>query len=138
MKTLTITDARQNLGHWLKLAANGEEVGVIVGSDIIALRKVKIQSADYAYQDMDCLPCRSRRLRNASTQRLSRKASQDSQGIQRGLARVARMKLETAKSFSRSLTRRSDAELQQVAIAMQEAAVSFGGRIRIPESIFDA
>ncbi len=36
------------------------------------------------------------------------------------------MKLETAKSFSRSLTRRSEAELQQVAIAMQEAAVSFG------------
>src|ERR1022692_1479460 len=33
MKTLTITDARQNLGHWLKLAANGEDVGVIVGSD---------------------------------------------------------------------------------------------------------
>ena len=26
MKTLTITDARQNLGHWLKLAANGEEL----------------------------------------------------------------------------------------------------------------
>jgi hypothetical protein len=36
------------------------------------------------------------------------------------------MKLETAKSFSRSLTRRSDAELQQVAVAMQEAAASFG------------
>jgi mRNA-degrading endonuclease YafQ of YafQ-DinJ toxin-antitoxin module len=36
------------------------------------------------------------------------------------------MKLETAKSFSRSLTRRSDAELQQVALAMQETAASFG------------
>jgi len=36
------------------------------------------------------------------------------------------MKLETAKSFSRSLTRRSDAELQQVAVAMQGAAAAFG------------
>ena len=36
------------------------------------------------------------------------------------------MKLEAAKSFSRSLTRRSDAELEQVALAMQEAAASFG------------
>ena len=56
MKTLTITDARQNLGHWLKLAANGEEVGVIVGSDIIALRKVHIQATDYAYQEYGLSP----------------------------------------------------------------------------------
>jgi antitoxin (DNA-binding transcriptional repressor) of toxin-antitoxin stability system len=56
MKTLTITDARQNLGHWLRLAANGEDVGVIVGSDIIALRKVSVQSADYAYQEYGLAP----------------------------------------------------------------------------------
>jgi antitoxin (DNA-binding transcriptional repressor) of toxin-antitoxin stability system len=56
MKTLTITDARQNLGHWLKLAAKGEDVGVIVGSEIIALRKVNIQSADYAYQEYGLSP----------------------------------------------------------------------------------
>jgi hypothetical protein len=56
MRTLTITDARQNLGHWLKLAANGEDVGVIVGSDIIALRKVSVQSADYAYQEYGLAP----------------------------------------------------------------------------------
>jgi hypothetical protein len=56
MKTLTITDARQNLGHWLKLAAKGEDVGVIVGSDIIALRKVEIESADYAYQEYGLTP----------------------------------------------------------------------------------
>ncbi len=36
------------------------------------------------------------------------------------------MKLETEKSFLRSLRRRSDAELQQVALAMQETARSFG------------
>ena len=56
MKTLTISDARQNLGHWLKLAANGEEVGVIVGSDIIALRKVNIEATDYAYQEYGLSP----------------------------------------------------------------------------------
>jgi len=60
MKTLTITDARQNLGHWLKLAANGEEVGVIVGSDIIALRKVNIQATDYAYQEYGLSPLQVR------------------------------------------------------------------------------
>jgi hypothetical protein len=56
MKTLTITGARRNLGHWLKLAANGEEVGVIVGSDIIALRKVNIEATDYAYQEYGLSP----------------------------------------------------------------------------------
>jgi antitoxin (DNA-binding transcriptional repressor) of toxin-antitoxin stability system len=56
MKTLTITDARRNLGRWLKLAAGGEEVCVIVGSDIIALRKVKVQAADYAYQEYGSSP----------------------------------------------------------------------------------
>ena len=56
MKTLTVTTARQNLGHWLKLAAKGEDVGVIIGADIIALRKVPVQAADYAYQEYGLTP----------------------------------------------------------------------------------
>lgn len=48
MKTLTVTAARQNLGHWLKLAAKGEEIGVVVGANVIALRLVPITAADYA------------------------------------------------------------------------------------------
>jgi hypothetical protein len=56
MKTLTVTTARQNLGHWLKLAAKGEDVGVIIGADIIALRKVPVQAADYAYEEYGLTP----------------------------------------------------------------------------------
>ena len=56
MKTLTVTTARQNLGHWLRLAAKGEEVGVVIGSDIIALRKVPIQAADYAHEEYGLSP----------------------------------------------------------------------------------
>ena len=56
MKTLTVTTARQNLGHWLKLAAKGEDVGVIIGADIIALRKVPVQAADYAYEQYGLTP----------------------------------------------------------------------------------
>src|SRR3954464_9175553 len=47
MKTLTVTQARQKLGHWLKLAENGQEIGVIHGASVFALRKVPIQAADY-------------------------------------------------------------------------------------------
>ncbi len=51
MTTLTITDAKKNLGKWLKLAANGGEVAIISGAEIIALRKVPVQAADYAWTE---------------------------------------------------------------------------------------
>lgn len=51
MKTLTITAAKKNLGRWLSAAARGEDVGIISGADIIALRKVEVESADYALRE---------------------------------------------------------------------------------------
>jgi antitoxin (DNA-binding transcriptional repressor) of toxin-antitoxin stability system len=51
MKTLTITDAKKNLGRWLSAAARGEDIGIICGADIIALRKVSVESADYAHRE---------------------------------------------------------------------------------------
>jgi antitoxin (DNA-binding transcriptional repressor) of toxin-antitoxin stability system len=51
MKTLTITSARQNLGAWLARAAQGEEIGIISGAQVIALRPVEIAAADYAEQE---------------------------------------------------------------------------------------
>src|SRR5207247_1722912 len=47
MKTLTITDAKKNLGRWLTAAARGEDIGIICGADIVALRKVNVESTDY-------------------------------------------------------------------------------------------
>ena len=51
MKTLTITSARQNPGAWLARAARGEEIGIISGAQVIALRPVAIAAADYAEQE---------------------------------------------------------------------------------------
>ena len=48
MKTLTITNAKKNLGRWLAAAARGEDIGIVAGADIIALRKVEVESTDYA------------------------------------------------------------------------------------------
>jgi antitoxin (DNA-binding transcriptional repressor) of toxin-antitoxin stability system len=47
METLTITTARQNLGRWLKRAAMGESIGIIVGPQIVALRLVPVEATDY-------------------------------------------------------------------------------------------
>ncbi len=51
MKTLTITEARKNLSRWLVAASKGEDIGIISGADIIALRKVTVESTDYAQRE---------------------------------------------------------------------------------------
>lgn len=56
MKTLTITDAKKNLGKWLQAAAEGEEIGIISGANIIALRKVEVEATDYAWKEYGVTP----------------------------------------------------------------------------------
>jgi len=51
MKTLTITEARKNLGRLLVAASKGEDIGIISGANIIALRKVEVESTDYAQRE---------------------------------------------------------------------------------------
>jgi antitoxin (DNA-binding transcriptional repressor) of toxin-antitoxin stability system len=51
MKTLSVTDARQNLTRWLQAAMNGEDVGILCGNQVVALRPVKVYSEDYALQE---------------------------------------------------------------------------------------
>jgi antitoxin (DNA-binding transcriptional repressor) of toxin-antitoxin stability system len=51
MTTLTITKARQKLGFWLRKASQGEDIGIIDGDTIIALRPVKVESTDYAARE---------------------------------------------------------------------------------------
>jgi hypothetical protein len=56
MKTLTITEARKNLSHWLAIAAGGDDIGIILGADIIALRKVEVESTDFAQREYGATP----------------------------------------------------------------------------------
>ena len=56
MKTLTITDAKKNLGRWLDAASRGEDIGIVCGADIIALRKVEVESTDYAQREYGATP----------------------------------------------------------------------------------
>jgi antitoxin (DNA-binding transcriptional repressor) of toxin-antitoxin stability system len=51
MKTLTVTQGRQNLGHWLKRALCGDDVGFLVDGHVVALRPVQVHSDDYALQE---------------------------------------------------------------------------------------
>ncbi len=56
MKTLTITDAKKNLSRWLLAASRGEDIGILCGADIIALRKVEVESTDYAAREYGATP----------------------------------------------------------------------------------
>ena len=51
MKTLSVTEGRQNLGAWLKRALHGEDVGFMVDGRIVALRPVEVHSADYVLHE---------------------------------------------------------------------------------------
>jgi antitoxin (DNA-binding transcriptional repressor) of toxin-antitoxin stability system len=51
MTTLTITDAKKNLGKWLSAAVNGQEVGIVSGATVVALRPVQIEATDYAWRE---------------------------------------------------------------------------------------
>jgi hypothetical protein len=56
MKTLSPTQARINLTLWLKKAAAGEDIGILCGDKIIALRPVEVHSADYALREYELTP----------------------------------------------------------------------------------
>jgi hypothetical protein len=72
MKTLTITVAKKNLGKWLQAAASGEDIGIISGADIIALRKVRVEPMDYAWREYGVTPPKWSALRNRWWQSIMR------------------------------------------------------------------
>jgi len=49
MTTLSPTKARANLTHWLKKASAGEDIGILCGDKVIALRPVRVVAADSDY-----------------------------------------------------------------------------------------
>ena len=51
MTTLSPTQARVNLSSLLRRAANGEDIGILHGDKVIALRPINVQSDDYALRE---------------------------------------------------------------------------------------
>jgi antitoxin (DNA-binding transcriptional repressor) of toxin-antitoxin stability system len=51
MRTLSPTQARVNLTSLLKRAANGEDIGILHGDKVIALRPVTVHADDYALRE---------------------------------------------------------------------------------------
>jgi antitoxin (DNA-binding transcriptional repressor) of toxin-antitoxin stability system len=51
MTTLSPTQARVNLSSLLKRAAKGEDIGILHGDTVIALRPVAVHADDYALRE---------------------------------------------------------------------------------------
>ena len=51
MTTLSITKARANLSALLEKAKRGEDIGIVCGDQIVALRPVTVSSDDYAWRE---------------------------------------------------------------------------------------
>src|SRR5712692_1966948 len=51
MTTLTITDAKKNLGKWLTAAVKGQDIGILAGATVVALRPVEVEATDYAWRE---------------------------------------------------------------------------------------
>jgi antitoxin (DNA-binding transcriptional repressor) of toxin-antitoxin stability system len=56
MTTLTITDAKKNLGKWLTAAVRGEDIGILAGATVVALRPVEVEATDYAWREYGLTP----------------------------------------------------------------------------------
>jgi antitoxin (DNA-binding transcriptional repressor) of toxin-antitoxin stability system len=78
MKTLSVTEGRQNLGAWLKRALHGEDVGFVVDGRVVALRPVEVDSTDYVLQEYGATEKQAERACRAvqADVRAARKAGQ--------------------------------------------------------------
>jgi hypothetical protein len=56
MKTLSVTDGRSKLGHWLKRAIAGDDIGIVVDGVVVGLRPVGVISEDYALREYGVTP----------------------------------------------------------------------------------
>lgn len=111
MKTLTITEAKKNLGKWLAAAVRGQEIGIVAGDSIVSLRKVEIEANDYAWREygasQDELDKFVQRV-NAQVQTLRRagRLIPVPDNLEEALEKIAGIEPVRAKATARPLRRR--------------------------------
>ena len=71
MTTLTITKARANLSAILEKAKRGEDIGIVSGDQIIALRPVTVSSDDYAWREYGATPAELKRFEKRMAQKIA-------------------------------------------------------------------
>ena len=70
MTTLTITKARANLSALLEKAKRGEDIGIVCGDQVVALRPVTVSSDDYAWREYGATPAELARFEKRMEKRI--------------------------------------------------------------------
>ena len=91
MTTLTITKARANLSQLLEKAKKGEDIGIVSGDQIVALRPVTVSSDDYAWREYGVTPAEMKRFeerveREIASERKRGKVKRFSGNLEKDLA----------------------------------------------------
>jgi len=91
MTTLTITKARTNLSAILEKAKRGEDIGIVSGDQIVALRPVTVSSDDYVWREYGVTPAELERFgkrmeRKISAERKRGKIKRFSGNLEKDLA----------------------------------------------------
>ena len=112
MTTLTITDAKKNLGKWLSAAVNGQEVGIVSGATVVALRPVQIEATDYAQREygltgaeMDAF-IRADNKRIAATERAGKFVALPG-NLKEAIEEISAHRSRSAKATSRTAAKRA-------------------------------
>jgi antitoxin (DNA-binding transcriptional repressor) of toxin-antitoxin stability system len=71
MTTLTVTKARANLSELLERAKRGEDIGIVSGDQIVALRSVTVSSDDYAWREYGATPAELTRFEKQVEQQIA-------------------------------------------------------------------
>jgi len=72
MTTFTITRARANLSELLEKAKQGEDIGIVTGDQIVALRPVAVSSDDYAWREYGATPVELARFEKRVERQISK------------------------------------------------------------------
>src|ERR1017187_1059319 len=72
MTTLAITKARANLSELLERAKRGEDIGIVSGDQVVALRPVTVASDDYAWRAYGATPAELARFEKRAEQQMSK------------------------------------------------------------------
>lgn len=121
MRTLTITDAKKNLGKWLAAAARGEEIGIIAGSQIFAIAPVEVRTknwwdklpvdeeylrSEYGLEPEQAEKALARRLKEIDKDRSAGKLIAVPDNPEEALEKIARLTPARAKAAARDLRAR--------------------------------
>jgi antitoxin (DNA-binding transcriptional repressor) of toxin-antitoxin stability system len=110
MTTLTITDAKKNLGKWLTAAVRGEDIGILAGATVVALRPVEVEATDYAWREYGVTPTELDAFIKADNARIE-KARREGKfitlpnNLEEALEKIAGHRSRRAKAPSRAAKR---------------------------------